>query len=323
MTIQIASKVAHGAVADDVTPTQQALPKPVDRRRKALLRFAISITAFNVLGHLLLGFEQAPIVPIATVAVSYVMHLLLEMFDAWAHQRAPEYAGGRIELFYFLLPAHITALACSMLIYTSTLWPFLFAVTVAAASKYVFRVRVKGRLRHYLNPSNTGIAVALLLIPLVGFAPPYMFLNNTGTALDVLIPLGVLMAGTMLNGKLTGKMPLIAAWVGGFVLQGLVRSIWADDVFISVLGAMTGVAFVLFTNYMITDPGTTPISTRGQVVFGLTVAGVYGLLIAAQVAYAIFFALVITCAIRGMVMYLAPRLRRWRSSAQHRRTDFG
>ncbi|MFR9753647.1 enediyne biosynthesis protein UnbU [Nocardia sp. 004] len=314
MTIQIASSEAHGSAAADVTSTEKVPPKPADPRRKALLRFAISITVFNVVGHLFLGFEQAPIVPIIAVAVSYAVHLLLETFDAWAHERTPEYAGGRAELFYFLLPAHISALACAMLIYTSTIWPFLFAVTVAAASKYVFRVRVKGRLKHYLNPSNTGIAVALLLIPFVGFTPPYMFLNNTGVALDVLIPLGVLMAGTMLNGKLTGKMPLIAAWVGGFVLQGLVRAILFDDVFLSVLGAMTGVAFVLFTNYMITDPGTTPISTRGQVVFGLTVAGVYGILITTQVAYAIFFALVITCAIRGMVLYSAPRLQQWRSS---------
>lgn len=314
MTNRIASVAAHERVVEDVTSTEQLCPKPVDKRRKALLRFAASITALTVIGHLLLGFEQAPIVPIVTAVASYAVHLLLETVDAWAFRRPPEYAGGRTELFYFLLPAHIAALACAMLIYTSTVWPFLFAVTVAAASKYVFRVRVKGRLKHYLNPSNAGIAVVLLLIPLVGFTPPYMFLNNTGDVLDVLIPLGVLTAGTMLNGKLTGKMPLIAAWVGGFVLQGLVRAIWFDDVFLSVIGSMTGVAFVLFTNYMITDPGTTPVSTRGQVVFGLTVAGVYGLLIILQVAYAIFFALVITCAIRGLVLYLSPRLPRWRPS---------
>jgi len=35
---------------------------------------------------------------------------------------------------------------------------------------------------------------------------------------------------------------------------------------------MTGVAFVLFTNYMITDPGTTPMAGRAQFMFGASVA---------------------------------------------------
>ena len=36
---------------------------------------------------------------------------------------------------------------------------------------------------------------------------------------------------------------------------------------------------VLYTNYMITDPGTTPFSRRGQIAFGLTNAAIYGLLV--------------------------------------------
>ena len=42
---------------------------------------------------------------------------------------------------------------------------------------------------------------------------------------------------------------------------------------------MTGVAFVLFTNYMITDPGTTPtVGHATQFMFGSGVAIVYGVL---------------------------------------------
>ncbi|MGJ9423265.1 hypothetical protein [Aeromicrobium sp. CF3.5] len=289
-------------------------PDPLVIRRKALLRFAMSITALTVIGHAVLGFEQPPIVPIVAVALSYALNVIFEAIDAWAWGRTPEYAGGGSNFFYFLLPAHIAALACALLLYTSVIWPYLLAVTVAASSKYLFRVTVRGRRKHFLNPSNTGIAVTLLLTPLVGFTPPYMFLNNTDGPVDVLIPLGVLMLGTMLNTKLTHRLPLILAWVGGYVLQGVVRSLLFDDPVLSVLGSMTGVAFILFTNYMITDPGTTPMSTRGQIVFGLTTATIYGLLITTQVAYAIFFALVITCALRGAVIYFAPRLKRVRSA---------
>ena len=295
---------------DSARPAVEALtPGPMAVRRKALFRFAISISLLTLVGHLLLGFEQPPVVPVIAVVVSYVANLLLETVDAWAHRRRPGYSGSWTELFYFLLPAHIAGLACAMLIYSSTIWPYLLAVTAAASSRYVFRVSIGGRRKHFLNPSNTGIAVTLLLVPLAGFTPPYMFLNNTDEAVDVLIPLGVLAAGTMLNGKLTRRLPLILAWIGGYLLQGLMRSLWSDDVFLAVVGSMSGVAFVLFTNYMITDPGTTPMTSRGQVVFGLTAAAVYGILIAAQVAFAIFFCLVITCALRGGVMYMTPRVR--------------
>lgn len=284
---------------------------PADPRRAALLRFAISITVLNILGHTLLGFEQPPIAPILAVLTAYSAAFVLEYVDAWAHGRVPEYAGGGKNLFYFLLPAHIAALACSMLLYAGSVRFYLFATVVSVASKYVFRVFARGRLRHFLNPSNCGICVTLLLFPIVGFTPPYMFTNNTDTLVDWLLPAAILTLGTMLNAKLTKRMPLILAWVGGYVLQAVVRQVLFDDPIWATLGMMTGVAFVLFTNYMITDPGTTPMSARGQVIFGLTSATVYCVLIVSQIAYAIFFALAITCLLRGTLLFLNERRTRW------------
>lgn len=291
-----------------IHPTPPPEPvKKTDPRRAALLRFAMSITILNILGHALLGFEQPPIAPIAAVLVAYLTAFVLEAVDAWAYNRSPEYAGGRDNLFYFLLPPHIAALACSMLLYAPSTRYYLFATVLAVASKYVFRIRSRGRLRHYLNPSNFGIAATLVVFSAVGFTPPYMFTNNVDSPLDWLLPLGVLMAGTMLNGKLTRRLPLIMAWVGGYVLQALVRQVLFDDPVWATLGMMTGVAFILFTNYMITDPGTTPMHTKGQIIFGLTAAAVYGVLISTQVPYAIFYALIITCALRGVTMFVGER----------------
>lgn len=285
--------------------TSEQPPPPVpDKRRMALLRFAVSISVLTIIGHLFLGFEQAPITPIACLLAAYATAVLLEFIDARATNRQAEYAGGDKNLLYFMLPAHIAALACAMLIYADNVTPYIFATVVAVASKYVFRVSCKGRLRHYLNPSNFGIALTLLLMPTVGFVPPYHFINNTDGFLDWAIPLGVLMLGTMLNAKLTLKMPLILGWVGGYVLQAVVRSVFFDDALLGTLGMMTGVAFVLYTNYMITDPGTTPFKASRQVLFGISVAMVYGLLIVLQVAFAIFFALTIVCAIRGLGLAL-------------------
>ena len=63
---------------------------------------------------------------------------------------------------------------------------------------------------------------------------------------------------------------------------------------------MTGVPFVLFSNYMITDPGTTPSKGRAQFMFGGSVAFVYGVLMELNVVYTLFFATAIVCAARGL-----------------------
>ncbi|MEU6266455.1 enediyne biosynthesis protein UnbU [Saccharopolyspora shandongensis] len=281
-------------------------PPPVDKRIKALRRFAISITVFNIAGHTVLGFEQSPITPVAAVLTSYAVAFLLEFLDSRARDVRPAYQGGAQAAVNFLLPAHITALACAMLLYgNSSLWPYLFAVVVANTSKYIVRIQVAGRLRHVLNPSNFGIVVTLLLFPWVGIAPPYHFTNFPTGTVDWLIPLGVLMLGTMINAKLTGKVPLILGWVGGFAAQAVLRWLLLDHSLVAALLPMTGVAFVLYTNYMITDPGTTPVKSRNQVLFGACTALVYGVLVVSGVVFGLFFALVITCVLRGAVLLLA------------------
>ncbi|PSL44129.1 hypothetical protein B0I31_12941 [Saccharothrix carnea] len=292
-----------------VAPGEPGLT-PDQRRVKALTRFAVSITVFNVIGHVFLGFEQAPITPIVAVLAGYASALCFEALDAWAFGRRAEFAKGRRAFVVFLLPAHITGLATAMLLWgNASVWPYIFAILVGNGSKYVVRLRVNGRLRHVLNPSNTGIAVVLVLFPWVGIAPPYHFTSNTAGAIDWLLPLAVLAAGTVINLKLTGRMPLIAGWLGGFVAQALLRWLLLDHDLLAALAPMTGLAFILFTNYMITDPATTPNATRQQVVFGVTVAAVYGVLVVSGISFGLFFALVITCVLRCLVRLLGTGLR--------------
>jgi hypothetical protein len=85
---------------------------------------------------------------------------------------------------------------------------------------------------------------------------------------------------------------------------------------------MTGVAFVLFTNYMITDPGTTPTKGRNQFMFGSSVAMVYGVLMGFNVVYTLFFATTIVCAVRG-IMWWGLHLRTKRAEQARRRADLG
>ncbi len=79
----------------------------------------------------------------------------------------------------------------------------------------------------------------------------------------------------------------------------------------SALLPMVGLAFVLYTYYMVTDPATTPEGVRGQLVFGAAVAAVYALLVSFHVVFGLFFALTAVCALRGTWLYAQVLAAHW------------
>ncbi|MFG2720614.1 enediyne biosynthesis protein [Streptomyces sp. NPDC048416] len=309
--------VAHPPQADTAPPTaavKAPKPKP-DPRYLALRNFAMSITAFNVFGYTLLGFEQPYLWPVFAVLAGYTTEITFELISAWAYQRRPRFLdGGARGLYEFLLPSHITALAVNMLLYANNqILPVMFGVFVGVAGKHAFQAPINGRMRHFMNPSNFGITMTLVCFGWVSIAPPYEFTENANTFFRIMIAIIIATAGTVLNTMLTRKVPLIVGWMGGFAIQAFVRhGIW-DVALFSALGSMTGVAFVLFTNYMITDPGTTPMKGRAQFMFGGSVAFVYGALMQLNVTYTLFIALVVVCGARGIGWWGVSLIRRRRA----------
>ncbi|GAA2224913.1 hypothetical protein GCM10010232_07420 [Streptomyces amakusaensis] len=304
---------APGTAATGSKPA--AAPRHDPKVTTALRRFAMSITIFNILGYTVLGFEQPWLWPILALLTGYTVEIALEIVGARVEGRAPRFLGnGARGVMEFLFPAHITALALNMLTYVNDrVWVMIFGVVVAVATKWVLRAPVRGKDRHYMNPSNFGIAMILLLFPWASIAPPYHFTEYVDGAWDWIIPGIIIAAGTLLNAKLTNRMWLIMAWVGGFALQAILRGLIFGTAIPAALAMMTGVAFVLFTNYMITDPGTTPSRPAAQIAFGGGVALMYGVITALGVAYGIFFATAAVCLIRGGYHW-------WTDFAERRRT---
>jgi Na+-translocating ferredoxin:NAD+ oxidoreductase RnfD subunit len=281
-------------------PLASAIKATPPNRLAGLRRFAIAITALNMLGHTVLGFEAAYAYPLVALATGYSMELLLEFVEAKLQGRPLAFAGSRQQLIDFLLPAHITSLAIAMLLYSNAnLWPIALATAIAIGSKAIFRVAANDKTRHFLNPSNFGISLVLLLFPWVGITAPYQFTENLHGAGDWLLPAAIVVTGSFLNSRFTQRLPLIGAWLASFVLQALIRSVWFGTPLLPALLPMTGVAFVLFTFYMVTDPGTTPSSLEGQLLFGASVGLIYGVLMACHVAFGLFFALTFVCICRG------------------------
>ena len=273
-------------------------------RLGGLRRFAIAISILNILGHTVLGFEQSWAQPLVALATAYSLELLLEVLCCWSVGRKPAFTGGLKNFVDFLLPAHISALAVGMLIYANDrLWVVAFGVAVAITSKLLLRMPVGDKSRHFYNPSNFGITVTLLLFTWVSISPPYHFTENLDRIGDWLLPSIIVFTGSFLNARFTRRVPLILAWVSGFVAQAAIRSVIFDTPLLPALAPMTGLPFVLYSFYMVTDPATTPFQTRSQIIFGASVAAVYGILIVAHVVFGLFFALTIVCTARGIYHY--------------------
>src|SRR5262249_30546193 len=138
----------------------------------------------------------------------------------------------------------------------------------------------------------------------VGQAQPYQFTENLNSAGDWILPGVIILTGSFLNARFTGRLLVIAGWLGGFALQAALRSLLFHTPLVAGLTPMTGVAFVLYTFYMVTDPATTPGRPWAQLAFGAAVAAAYGLLMAAHVVYGLFFSLTTVCALRGLGLYV-------------------
>lgn len=292
--------------AEQIT-TLNYYPKSDPKRRLfALWYFTTLMIAWNIVGHTALGFEQAWIHPIAGVAAALVMQFLLEYLDAWAHKRPLRFLSGPEAALGFLPPAIIPGFACAMLVYPNDrVSPVIFAAGASIASKVILRAPVGGgRTQHVFNPSNIGIVATLFLFPWVGMAPAYHFTENITGLLNWVLPGIVLISGIIIHSFFTGRMPLCLAWMGGFLIQGLVRGLLFSSSWFVPLMPMTSVAFIIFTLYMIPDPATTPLKPRQQVAFALAVAAVYGVLQVLHVVYGLFIALVLVSAVRGIWLYV-------------------
>jgi len=282
-----------------------APPKKRDPRM-GLRTSATLATVFVILGQAFFGFEQAVAQVFVCVLTGYACALFFEWVDAKANGDVPGYAGGGFKkLVDWLLSAHMTSITLSFLLYYNRqLWVAAFTVALAIGSKYLFRVPLNGRLQHFMNPSNFGIVVVLSTFKWVGVLPWGWTINLHGSW-DWIVPLIIMGLGLRLNLLFTGRLPLVAAWLGTFILQAAFRSWRMDTPLVGQLVVLTGITMVLFTLYMITDPQTSPSRPRSQIMFGAGVAVAYSILFDLHLQYTMFYAVTAVCAIRGISLWVA------------------
>lgn len=280
-------------------------PEHSERLRMfSLLYFLSLLIVWNLLGHTILGFEQSWEQYLTAIAAACAAQLGFELVDAWSKKRPTRLGNRPLDTLVFFAPAIISGSAVGMLIFPSKLLlPFALASVLSIASKPMFRAPVATRTQHFFNPSNFGIVVTLFLCPWVSVAPPYHFMADAVGFWNWLVPVIILLSGIAVHGMATGRLPLIAGWLAGFVLQAWLRHLLGGSALVPSLLPMTSAAFTIFTLYMVPDPATTPLKKPQQLLFGVAVALVYGVIQISHQVYGLFGALFLVSLIRGLWLH--------------------
>lgn len=158
--------------------------------------------------------------------------------------------------------ALISGLGLALLLRTSSpLW-LLLVPLLTIGSKFVLRVRG----RHVFNPTNFGLAAAMLLSDRAWVSPGQW--GSLAIASFAAVCLGSVVVRRAERSDVTWAF--LAAWLG--LLFG--RAAWLGDPLAIPLHQIMNGTLLIFAFFMISDPKTTPDSRAGRILFACVVAAV-------------------------------------------------
>jgi len=244
---------------------------------------AAALTLWTVLGQTSYYFNRDPVDLAAAIGTACVLDFVL--------------AAAVLRLVAVPLSAYITGLSIAILLESNDWRIYVVAAVWGILSKYLLR----DDKRHFFNPSNFAIVMALLLTHgSASIAPGSQWGADYRIAV-VIIGLGLLMM------RRVRRLDLALAWLGGYAAMGLLRMALGQGGLVFVLGPMTGAEFALFTFSMMPDPRASPPTPRGRIVWGLSIAVVDGVLRYFEIRYSMFYALFVHTAMLPVMHWVAAR----------------
>lgn len=193
------------------------------------------------------------------------------------------------------ISAYITGLSVGLLLQSYDARVFAVACAWGIASKYFLR----SGDRHFFNPSNFSIVSGLALMHGVATVSPGSQWGGDFRVAALIIVLGLMLM------RRVQRLDLVLAWLGGYVVMGLIRVALGQGGLVFALGPMTGAEFTLFTFSMIPDPKTNPPTRESRIAWGLLIALVDGVLRLIEVRYSMFYALFFLCAVLPLFRLVA------------------
>jgi Na+-translocating ferredoxin:NAD+ oxidoreductase RnfD subunit len=226
---------------------------------------------YVILGFTILGFNRTPLQALVTtlscVGMDFILHRIFK------------------QKWLFPLSALITSCSLSILLnYSHDYWVLLAPVFFAIATKYVFTFNGK----HNYNPAQVAVTLSLVFCgSVITAAPAYQWYGLESISVLVVF-LGLMFVLPQVN-----RLPLVLTFLVCYTLQTLFRA-WLMQHHLPFetlfLGSITSPAFFLFTFFMITDPATSPNSTRDQIKAGVILAVLDLIFHIGQSYYTFFYA---------------------------------
>jgi Na+-transporting NADH:ubiquinone oxidoreductase subunit NqrB len=160
-----------------------------------------------------------------------------------------------------LKSALITGLGLSLLLRADRVSTMMIAGSLAIASKFIFTSAQK----HWFNPANFGIIIALLLTPDAWVSP-----GQWGADWWYLL-LFIGLGGIVL--QRVGRGDTSVAFFGTYALLEVTRNTWLGWTWDVSLHKLMSGSLLLFTLFMITDPRSIPNARSARIIWAISIAG--------------------------------------------------
>lgn len=160
-----------------------------------------------------------------------------------------------------LKSALITSLGLCLLLRADRISTMAIAGSLAIASKFVFNTRGK----HWFNPANFGIIIALILTPDAWVSPGQW--GEDWWYLLLFIGTG----GIVLNR--VGRWDTSVAFFGAYAGLEAARNLWLGYPWDVYAHRLSSGSLLLFALFMITDPRSIPNARSSRLIWAIAIAG--------------------------------------------------
>jgi Na+-transporting NADH:ubiquinone oxidoreductase subunit NqrB len=164
-------------------------------------------------------------------------------------------------LWLSLKSALITSLGLALLLRADRVSTMILAGTLAIASKFVFTTYGK----HWFNPANFGIIMALVLTPDAWISPGQW--GDDWIYLLLFIGMGGIVLGKV------GRWDTSVAFFSTYALLEIARNIWLGWTWDVSLHKLMSGSLLLFSLFMITDPRSIPNNRSARIGWSIAIAG--------------------------------------------------
>ena len=305
----------------EVTIRGQRVPVVLPKLSDPRLKLSATIFTLTALGLTILSFQ----VSIPQIALCVVLSALIEVLVTYRREHVLVWPASAIQTgvsvaFIFRVGGTQHGDYWSV----NGLHLFAFAIVLSLLPKYLIR----RNNRHIFNPSNIGLAWALLLIGPSHVFSEHLWWAPLGTA--VLIAMGVIFGGAYWVLRQVKMIPLAASFLATFLVLIAMFAVAGRSYYATWHDGPVGGSFywltialspelLIFAFFMITDPQTAPKSRLARHIYAVATAVVAAALILPQptefgIKVAILSSLLLTCALVPAFERLAARIEERRSA---------